>query len=855
MYDWIRKALESNGQIITASRRLARELRQARDAQELAAGKTAWPTPAIVFIGDWLRDLLLEQDDAPVVIGAQASAVLWERCVATAMPEQLPGVPGVARQCRQAWVRLHDWGLDPDLVTSKISGGELALFADAAKLYRDILAGRNMVDDATLPGAVLHRLQAGAALPRSINLQGFDRLTPVQDLLLAALREAGCKVSVAVGRSTVAAVQLAQYADDAAQLRAAGSWARSQLLANNNLRIAIISADLDADSANAVRLVREGYAPGWQYGGDAHRAAVNVSYGLRLREYPAIATALLVLRWTVGSLRSADISILLRSRNIGGSGQGGQARLEQQLRWLPDRDWKLSSLLAMFGSGDVGDETTEWLSNMRSLLLAADHLESPRALSHWAHTIDQILQDAGWPGNTSLQSREFQLINRWRELLNELARLDSIVGDTTFAEAINQLTSMAADTVFQPESAAGELQLLGVLEAAGMEFDKIWISGFDASRWPMNGTPLSYLSRKLQRERNMPDATPADSLLFSRRVLERLLSSANDVVVSWAQMDDGVEQLQSPLLDDLPRTTPVDIADPGWHAATLLNQDGLLIAGSGVVPAVGGGEKIHGGAYTVQRQATDPFSGFATGRLGVNDLPVFQIGLSPGMRGQILHEALHAFFSELPDQATIRAWSDEEVQHRAVAAIGPALSKYQRQANPFLRTLIELEHARGVHLLGDLRKAELLREPYDIAALEQPLEFRSCGIQLRLRIDRIDQLADGRLLIIDYKTGTEKSLVDRKGDLYDLQLMVYALAHGGEIGGLALMNVDSRKISLRSSLSIADWPDVYAGWQRATETALNGIASGDARVNIDLSTDQGRRLNILSRYEELRHGQ
>ena len=47
-YTWLSSALDSEGAIVlTASRRLARELRNAHSEQQLAAGNTAWPTPAI----------------------------------------------------------------------------------------------------------------------------------------------------------------------------------------------------------------------------------------------------------------------------------------------------------------------------------------------------------------------------------------------------------------------------------------------------------------------------------------------------------------------------------------------------------------------------------------------------------------------------------------------------------------------------------------------------------------------------------------------------------------------------------------------------------------------------------------
>ena len=49
-----------------------------------------------------------------------------------------------------------------------------------------------------------------------------------------------------------------------------------------------------------------------------------------------------------------------------------------------------------------------------------------------------------------------------------------------------------------------------------------------------------------------------------------------------------------------------------------------------------------------------------------------------------------------------------------------------------------------------------------------------------------------------------------------------------------------------------DWVERYTRWSAETDAAIFGIASGDARVNLNLSTDQARPLNVLSRFEELR---
>lgn len=67
-----------------------------------------------------------------------------------------------------------------------------------------------------------------------------------------------------------------------------------------------------------------------------------------------------------------------------------------------------------------------------------------------------------------------------------------------------------------------------------------------------------------------------------------------------------------------------------------------------------------------------------------------------------------------------------------------------------------------------------LREKSQTIAIETPFQFRLAAVTAGGRIDRIDQLPDGRIEVIDYKTGS--TIPDAKKLRDDLQLTFYALA-------------------------------------------------------------------------------
>lgn len=158
--------------------------------------------------------------------------------------------------------------------------------------------------------------------------------------------------------------------------------------------------------------------------------------------------------------------------------------------------------------------------------------------------------------------------------------------------------------------------------------------------------------------------------------------------------------------------------------------------------------------------------------------------------------------------------------------------------------------------------AEMRREDFAVVAVEESNRLQRHQIELDLQIDRIDRLPDGTLLIADYKTGAVKALLSKNGEPKELQLVVYAAAVEEPIGGLVLINVDSRGIVYRGAGGSVEWdrspPELWEAqlerWKRTVDDALAGIAAGDVRLNTSLATTDSRPLNVLSRVEELKRG-
>ena len=782
---------------------------------------------------------------------SSAAQLLWERIVRDdGELSALISPAGVARAAHQSWRRLHDYRVPLDALAADESV-ETAAFARWCEQYVRRLRERGWVDGA-LAQTRVHPLAAAPGL----EIVGFDRLTPLQEALLDRWSAEGLAVHRAAARVARGSVRCVRCLDPQAELDSAARWAAQALHGQSGRRIGIVVPELGRRREEVRRMIERVLVPAAATtGGPAPESqAYELAAARPLSEQPVVGAALDLLELFVRPTDLQALSRLLRTPFIRGAGEEGaaRARLDARLRRFEGPTLGLMAFERMAAERGC-PELGEVLAEARSQASKWPEKETP---SNCSKMIFSLLAALGWPGSTP-DSNEHQAEQRWRALVSELGACDEFTGRVSRAEAVGLLREMAGRTLFEPQELRAPLLVIDPETSAGMRFDALWVCGLDAGSWPPPAAPDPFLPRTLQVRYGMPRASAELAAGEARRVLDRLLASAGEVILSAPEMEDDAPLLPSPLLEGVPVAGEIALwPEPRLAAAQFARSPALESVADAALPPIAGDEAKRGGARLLELQAACPFRAQAEFRLGARALEEPGVGVDAAERGDLVHQALAAVWLELRDHATLLALDPAGLQatvHRAVTA---ALEEARRAADDLMRYLLDLEAQWLEERVLAMLQADRERTPFTVRDVEQPCTARIGALTLDLRPDRVDRLADGSLAVIDYKTGADaevKAWLDERPRLPQLPAYVQALGaeqvgavafarvRSGDTGYAGIARDDGSFPGLRVPgtrgwpRDYGSWEELLGAWRRRLELLAAEYAAGDARLAPDPS--------------------
>jgi probable DNA repair protein len=651
----------------------------------------------------------------------------------------------------------------------------------------------------------------------------------------------------------------------AAELAAIADWALKNLRSTEGFRAWVCVPDLSMRRAEVVDAFDAVLAPQRFTLSDAPDAApYAVAGGTPLADFAPVRAALDSLAASSAVLSFERFSTLLRAPEWQESAAeaGAAALLDLQLRGQGPHEADLPAWLALSqtiaAAHGMGPITA--LQRLSTFHRAIEDLQGSHPMSRWVPAWIGAFELGPWALRPRWSSMEYQAAERFRELLGKLATADSIFGTQTRQSAQGILRRAARDTAFQVQTGVPAIWVSGQLIDPWLIYGGLWVSGCDDERWPPAAQPIPLLPVGLQREFGVIAAAAESQLQFALELQNRWITRAGQCVFSYAGAGDGRPAAPSPLLPPGAAMASPSMPQPHWH--------GLLHAAPAfdhvideAAPPFAPDERTRG-VSTLKAQSRCAFRGFAETRLQCERLERPVPGFNDRERGELIHHALEHIWAVLRDSSALSAINTDAQRQLLDDAITRALAKVCRLHDPGPRWR-RRERERMVHVLNDWLDIERQRLPFEVEQLEQGAQVaRHGGLNYSVRIDRIDRLADGARILIDYKTGLVTA--DWRGERPDNpQLPIYALlrpealaavAYGrvnasecgfvAEVERAALFKPGGRKSPLEGMPTLAALIEV---WSQRIETIARNFAAGRAEVAPTLRACRTCRLHGLCR--------
>lgn len=720
---------------------------------------------------------------------------------------QLLNPQQTAKQLYQAWQLSIEY-LPEDWWDDAFLSPEVQLFKSVSERYQQRLQRNQWFDSPQLMQASLLQLEnlinqqsqaIQGLLPSKMCLYGFDDFSPNMQRWLTLMQQAGVQIEQEQAAENNSAQNSQLYAaqDMQDEVQQAVLWAWHQIHNHQNsaqpLKIGIIAPEMQQykqllQSTLDDLLTSQGVQQP-DVLGNANKL-YNLSLGQPLHQVPLVENALLCLqlflqphktcrfsdwsRWLISPYTQGDLikrhQADMQLRRLGWAQISLPSLLNQCVDYLEDEE-RLLPLILPTGLLQALEKQVQF--KLAAKLSQAQFIE----------TCENTLQQIGWPGSRTLSSSEYQQQQALLNAINQFAALQGLAQEQSVSQWLSLLQRYIAEQLHQPQT-LGEppIQIMGMLEAGGQEFDALWVLGLSDQAWPRAANPNPFIPMHLQREQKLPRADGQRELLYAQQINHRLQACTPNLCLSYPRFSGEAELLPSPLLQgfhtaDFTPQAYQSMAQQLFAQAvadsannTITDNQLLEWQVDAQGPELEIGSKAPGGSGILGAQSKCPLMAFLDYRLGAKyGLQVIDETLQSTNQGQLLHRVLELLWQRLGNQAALLLLSDDELDALLDQKIEEVFAEV---ANTLNESLLALEKTRIKSLCLQWLELEKARPSFANVGTESQVEIELAGIKFSVIVDRIDQV-DGQAVILDYKTGKASINDLLKTPLQAPQLAVY----------------------------------------------------------------------------------
>lgn len=808
--------------VLTANQRLADQLHKRHPINGIGM------PPAIMSWQQWINSQA--GNTAPMLMNHWQTLWLWQH---TSPQRHTKTSFSDLTAVQQAWQFCHQWRLD---ISSLLPCDHNATphFVNWAARFSQALADNHQMTPELWVNLWCKQEPHALLAYDHIDWLGFTEFTPQLKTVIEHCAPHCTQAMVKIQRNNTCP-SIKQYPTQTDEYNGLLKWARDAWQKNTTDEpIICVIPDLN-QSRN--RLIDLCYATFPEHTDD--HPIFNISVGQPLYDYSPVKDALSAILLIHNLLPLQRLSSLMQSAHFTQSADERYraAQLDRQLRKQLTTSDRLTDLKHIH----TQDNDTQQKILQRWISVSEHIPPDKQHISQWIDHFQAHWKQLGWPGQAHLDSRGYQIEQRWQHLLNEARTLHPFSHHIHLAECMDILIYMAKNTLFQIQSRAyAPIQILGIMEAIDTPCAGLWLCGLDENSWPSAARPNPWLPKNIQCELRMPHADITRESDFATDVMKRLQQQTHIMHLSYHLQNDTGVQAVSPLVSHL-EINEENTETNSWQAPV-----SETIPDDTATPTSG---DFSGGSHALKTHICCPFKNFAQYRLHVQALESWRYGLDKREQGIILHDSLQALWEELGDQKTLLSLKKDTLTQKIDQAISHAHQLAHRRWPGIHNTQwLSLTKPALGQLIAKWLSCERNRPHFSVTACEQTQHITLNNITFKCRIDRIDTLDDGSLLLIDYKTGEAKKSDWLSTPPANPQLPLYTMALGDKISAIAFANIhygEQKWVGVSDTKTgipdispypqtrykaIETWSMQRQHWLATLTKISDEIASGDTRL-------------------------
>jgi len=827
---------------LVPQQRLARQVWRRQRQRAMKQGLAVWEPLPLATLGNWWAGLCQSLWLPQALASPWQRLVCWQRALAA-----VPSLEGLTPDL--AWAQALDeaysllarhrlLSLEPDAHNSPL----IAWRQRVMDLFLEIIQEAGVMTEAQMPGYLLQALAEGKiTLPQKLLLVGLETPAPVEDAWLQAVSRHIPVIHLQVKGNPAAVKQAVALPDPRQEVE----WAAARLLelAAEGIplhRLALTSPDLASYLPELRRTLRELLGPPESTEGYAY----NFSQGPALAETPLWQAALLPVKFVGGGELREDLVSLLLSPYYG--------IFQAQQRHLPlwdrvfreqrtERGWQgLSRVAAQVEESADSLELLAVLDRVWQLLRPASGTGR-----EWAARLQKTWRLLGFP--QGLDNAETVQWNRTAALVEEAGW--ALAETALSAPEFREWLTLGARRELLPGEGVQDagLQVLGLLEMRGLDFDRVICLGMNSGVFPPPPRPLPLLSA-LEKQKVL-GGTYQSQHHFARELFDTLLGTAPQITLTRPRTIDQEEAVTTSMFLgkwDEAQITPLSRPHPAWLRSAMVRA--AFGAAETLTPEAEAEGPI---AIPLPAEISLTQAQMALGcacrfllevLLKIRELPEIEEGISPAERGDRLHKVLARFageFKQILDEQKI--WGDAQWEEAKKLLAATARRLLADRLND-LHWQAELDRWIGEEglLWAWLRlERERYHQGWRWLALEerfQDLTGQDWPFSLKGRIDRIDAHRDEGLILWDYKTGKIPGVnqIFKDGEEFQLPCYLAAVQHGRVAAAAGDASPKAGYIGLKSArhkdLKHEDFPKHAGEWERVVAEWVERITALGKRL-------------------------